>query len=201
MVPASYRVTRLLLVLWAVLIVPLSFWLPIETSFENGLFENLQVAALLGGAVLCVGFASRTPSGLAMWRAAAGVFLILALRELSWGRVFLVKGYTELGEPILPASSEMPFHDLIHGAVGLAAVVCLYFIVRRTPWKRVVKAVPFPALHVVLLIVGAVLSAWGDHHTIFYSLQDQVIEEMAELLTYLVLCHLAWHYSLYLRKE
>lgn len=198
-----YRRTWYLLILYALLIFPVSGYLPVWTSFENNLFENAQVIALLGGSLMCLCFARQTTgsSTHGMWMPSAGVFLILAFRELSWGRVFLIKGYSDIGEPILVASGDMPFRTPIHAAVGVFAVLCLYFLVRSAPWKRIFKEISFPWLHLLLFLAGIVFSAWGDHHTIFYTLRDQVIEEMAELLMYLVLCHMAWYYYLCIEKK
>ena len=130
-----YKLAFLLLFLYLLLIYPLSGMLPDWASFENGPLENAQVAVLVGGALLCAYFSRRTAGSHThgMWLPSAGIFLILAFRELSWGRVFLVKGYTEIGEPILPGSSEMPFHTAIHVGVGIAAILCLYFLVSGDP--------------------------------------------------------------------
>lgn len=62
---------------------------------------------------------------------------------------------------------------------------------KNMPWKQFLTNATFPWIHVALIIIGILLSTWGDHHTIFYSMRDQVIEEMAELLMYLALYHAA----------
>ena len=131
---------------------------------------------------------------------AAGVFLILALRELSWGRVFFPLGHTETGEPILMASADMPFHTEIHIAVGLAAALCLYGLARYTPWRQVFHGIALPWRHFVLLVLCMAFVTLGDHHAIFHTLQDQTIEELSELLLYLTLCHTAWYYRLHFEK-
>lgn len=198
-----YKLAFLLLFLYLLLIYPLSGMLPDWASFENGPLENAQVAVLVGGALLCAYFSRRTAGSHThgMWLPSAGIFLILAFRELSWGRVFLIKGYSDIGEPILIASGDMPFRTPIHAAVGVFAVLCLYFLVRHAPWKCIFREISFPWLHLLLFLAGIVFSTWGDHHTIFYTMRDQVIEEMAELLMYLVLCHMAWYYYLKIEKK
>lgn len=198
-----YKLSLSLLFLYLLLIYPLSGMLPDWASFENGPLENAQVIVLLGGALLCIHFAhySQGSPTHGMWLPSAGIFLILAFRELSWGRVFMIKGYTDIGEPILIASRDMPFRTPIHVAIGIFAVLCLYCLVRHVPWKRILKDIPFPLMQILLIVIGIVLSTWGDHHSIFYTMRDQVIEEMAELLMYLALCHIAWYYYLKIEKK
>lgn len=187
------------LVLYVLLIFPLSFVLPYWTNVENGPIENTQVLALLGGCICCLRYGRQARSSLShMWQAAAGIFLILALRELSWGRVFFPLGYTKTGEPILVASADMPFHTEIHIAVGLFSALCLYGLARYTPWRQVFHGIAFPWKHFILLVLCMALVTLGDHHAMFHTLQDQTIEELAELLLYLTLCHTAWYYRLHL---
>ena len=196
-----FKITFLLLILWAALIIPVSALLPISISFENNIFENAQVAVLLMGSIACICFSRQTLRSPThkLWLPAAIFFLILAFRELSWGRVFFVQGYSDIGEPILIASSEMPYRIPIHAAIGILAIICLYLFVKNMPWKQIFTKTAFPWGHLALIMVSILLSTWGDHHTIFYSMRDQVIEEMAELLMYLVLCHTAWYVYLKLK--
>lgn len=133
--------------------------------------------------------------------AIGGYFPYPPFRELSWGRVFMVGGYTDIGEPILIASSAMPYRTAIHATVGVLALLCLYFLVRYAPWKRIFRRISLPWLHIALILIGIALSTWGDHHTIYYTIRDQVIEEMAELLMYFTLCHMTWYYYLKIEKE
>ena len=198
-----YKLSLSLLFLYLLLIYPLSGMLPDWASFENGPLENAQVIVLLGGALLCIHFAhySQGSPTHGMWLPSAGIFLILAFRELSWGRVFMVKGYSAIGEPIIPGSSEMPFHTAIHVGVGIAAVLCLYFLIRYAPWKRIFKEIRLPWAQLALIVICIVLNTLGDHHAMFHTMRDQLIEELAELLMYLTFCHTAWYYYRKIEKE
>lgn len=191
-----YKLSLSLLFLYLLLIYPLSGMLPDWASFENGPLENAQVIVLLGGALLCIHFAhySQGSPTHGMWLPSAVVFLILAFRELSWGRVFMVKGYSAIGEPIIPGSSEMPFHTAIHVGVGIAAVLCLYFLIRYAPWKRIFREIRLPLAQLALIVICIALNTLGDHHAMFHTMRDQIIEELAELLMYLTFCHTAWYY-------
>ena len=193
---SCYRYSLISLFLYLLLIYPLSGTLPGWTSFENGPLETTQVIVLVGGALLCAYF-SRCTLGSpthGMWLPSAGIFLILAFRELSWGRVFMVERYSEVGEPILIASSAMPYRTAIHAAVAFMAVLCLYFLIRYVPWKRIFKEIRLPWPQLLLIAVCITLNTLGDQHAMLHTIQDQVIEELAELLMYLTFCHTAWYY-------
>lgn len=198
-----YKLSLSLLFLYLLLIYPLSGMLPDWASFENGPLENAQVIVLLGGALLCIHFAhySQGSPTHGMWLPSAVVFLILAFRELSWGRVFMVKGYSAIGEPIIPGSSEMPFHMAIHVGVGIAAVLCLYFLIRYAPWKRILREIRLPWAQLALIVICIALNTLGDHHAMFHTMRDQLIEELAELLMYLTFCHTAWYYYRKIEKK
>lgn len=56
-------------------------------------------------------------------------------------------------------------------------------------------------MQLLLIAAGIVLSTQGDHHSLYYTMRDQVIEEMAELLMYLALCHMTWYYYLKIEKN
>lgn len=199
--PAGYRFSLYALFLFLALIYPLSGFFPDWVSFENGPIENLQVIALTGSALQCLLYRSETRGKLrGMWLSGAGIFFILAFRELSWGRVFLVQGYSDIGEPIFLAAADMPFRTEIHAAVGVLAVLCLFLLVRHTPWKEIWQNRLFPLPQFLLVIAGVTLCTLGDHKAIFHTLRDQQIEEMGELLMYLALCHGAWYYRLKLKK-
>lgn len=199
---SSYKLAGWLMGLYAILIFPVSGFLPDWVSFENGPIENAQVVLLLGCCLMCIRFSHHAAASSAqrMWMPSAGIFFILALRELSWGRVFFIKEYSEAGEPILIASSEMPFHTAIHACVGFFAVLCLYFLIRFVPWKRIFREIPFPWIHLAAVIICIVLTTLGDHHSMFYTIRDQQIEELSELLMYAILGHTAWYYYLKLKK-
>lgn len=199
--PPSFRYSLHLLLLYLLLIFPVSALLPYRFAFENGPIENIQAAILLGGALLCVCFFRISHPGIrGMWLAVSGLFLLLALRELSWGRVFFVERYTADGPVILPAV-EMPFYWEIHIAAGLLAAACLYGLIRCTPWRQIFHEFPLPRFHLVLLILCLILVTLGDHHMMYRTLRDQTIEELAELLMYCTLCHTAWYYHLLIRKR
>ncbi len=80
---------------------PLALVLPSWVSWENGPVENLQALILFFGMVQALVYQkSGTTEWKWLWRGAALIWFICAMRELSWGAVFL--------EPI-GMSDEGPF--------------------------------------------------------------------------------------------
>lgn len=183
----------IILVLLLVAIYPLSGLLPGWTSFENGPIENAQVVVLLLFAFMCFQYyRNLAVPHRKMWLPAGVVFLILAGRELSWGRVFFTTGYDPESGPLIIAASEMPFHTEIHAFVGVLSVLCLAGLIRWVPWRQVLRHIPWGNL--LLIGICITLVTLGDHHVIFYTIRDQLIEEMAELLLYVTLGATARYY-------
>lgn len=68
MLSPHLRRTWRLLLLYALLIFPLSFVLPYWTNVENGPIENTQVLTLLGGCALCLRYGRSASLSLSrMW--------------------------------------------------------------------------------------------------------------------------------------
>lgn len=193
---SGYRYGAAVIWLWLALIFPVSAYLPDWVSFENGPVENAQVAVLLAFGVMCFYFGGQAAKigGYRIWRPAGVIFWILAARELSWGRALMPIGYSETSGPILMASKDLPFYTEIHAAVGIMAAGSLYFIIRYTPWRRIFREIPFPWMNIAAAVVCMSLVTLGDHGSIYHTMRDQQIEELAELLLYVTLGYTAWYY-------
>lgn len=162
--------------------LPASLGLPAGWSREGGLLENLQVTVLVMGCVLALLMALRSwPSQvarLALW--VAPVWLLLAGRELSWGREWL-------GDTLWLQSLATP------GAVVLVACLSLSAwrdrideplraaLARRTPW-----------MGLLVVLGGAMGSTCAEGHMscdlALAETHAQLFEELAELLAYGALC-------------
>lgn len=115
----QYRICVVIAFVAVILSVPLSLVLPVEASFENGLIENAQVVILFVSVIFLLKV--RLPL---KWfrRFFAAVFLLIALRELSWGRVFFPLKMKPLG-PIFIAMTDYEYRILF--------ILFLLFICRR----------------------------------------------------------------------
>lgn len=166
--------------------LPASLLLPPAWSREGGLLENLQVALLVLGCVLALLTAARSwPSQLArlaLW--VAPVWLLLAGRELSWGRQWLMQ----------PGSDTLWLAALARPA----ALVLLAWMV-FTAWReridqplRAALARSTPWLGLLVVLGGAIGSTCAEGHMScdlpLADTQAQLLEELAELLAYGALC-------------
>ncbi|WP_137173195.1 hypothetical protein [Massilia sp. HP4] len=169
---------------------PASLVLPAAWSREGGLLENLQVVVLgVGCALALLGYLRSRPARVAMlalW--AAPVWLLLAGRELSWGKAWLLQP----GAEAMAATA--------HWAGPLArtlAVVLLAWLV-FSAWHyridgpvRAAFARRVPWLCLFVTVAGAMGSTCAEGH--MYCHLDmavpsaQLFEELCELLAYVAL--------------
>ena len=173
---------------------PLGGFLDAGWGREGGILENAQVVVLGAGFVAAMLAFQRTRPGktalLALW--AAPIWLILAGRELSWGRVLLPPPGMASGHGLL-AAGMLWVQPLVRPSVVLLVlalllyawrhrvdrIVCAAFA-RRTPW-----------LCLAVALGGALGSTCAEGH-MGCSLgldagHSVVFEELAELLAYLSL--------------
>ena len=108
---------------YAVLLLPLGYVMPPYLAWENGVLEMLQNIVLFGDMCLAAYFFCKTAgtggkSIHRLWLAAAGYFLLLLGRELSWGRVFFPTGMDSHG-PTFVSMKSIPGHEMIHADIGV----------------------------------------------------------------------------------
>lgn len=166
--------------------LPASLALPAAWSREGGPLENLQVAVLVAGGVLALRLALRRwptqPARLALW--VAPVWLLLAGRELSWGREWLLQ----------PGVDTLWLQALARPA----AVVLLAWLV-LSAWRdrideplRAAFARRTPWVGLLVVLGGAIGSTCAEGHMScdlpMAETQAQLFEELAELLAYGALC-------------
>lgn len=171
-----------------VLLFPVALTLPKEYSFENHLIENLQVVVLLGGFAMTLRFVRQMHRYVHIrnfWCTALPIWLIMALRELSWGRAFYPVGMTEDG-PVFISLRELWYGPAVHPALGVVIVVLLFFA-----WKnlRVLggrTAVCLSVVDMLLFVVMALSSQMVFEKGVIEALRpySQMLEECAELIGY-----------------
>ena len=193
---------------WALLLgllacLPLSGVLPAPWSREGGVLETLQVLVLLGGAVLALRVYLRArhveESGTArtgiLALCAAPVWVLLAARELSWGRVWLPHPDAHPGPGMELASGAIvwlqPFTR--PGAMLLLAwlAFCAWHYRLDLPLRAAfARRVPWLCL---LVALGAAMgSTCAEGHmscsTGLAPDHAEMFEELVELCAYLALC-------------
>lgn len=170
---------------------PASLVLPAAWSREGGLLENLQVLVMgLGCALALLVYLRARPARVAMlalW--AAPVWLLLAGRELSWGKAWLLQPGAEamvatahwvgplartLAVVLLAWLVFSAWHYRIDGPVRAA-------FARRVPW-----------LCLLVTLAGAMGSTCAEGHMSCHldmtASSAQLFEELCELLAYIALC-------------
>lgn len=189
---------------YAVLLLPLGYVMPSYLAWENGVLEMLQNIVLFGDMCLAVYFFRKTAgtggkSIHRLWLAAAGYFLLLLGRELSWGRVFFPTGMDSHG-PTFVSMNSIPGHEMIHAAIGVYTAVVFCSLVACMPWKKILHDIPFPTFLFCILAAAAVLASCGDKGLLFHSYMDANVEELSELLVYLIHGYFAWYYYEWFRR-
>lgn len=170
---------------------PASLVLPAAWSREGGPLENLQVMVLGAGCVLALLVYLRSRPArfamLALW--AAPVWLLLAGRELSWGKAWLL----EPGAGAMAATAHW-----IGPLARPAAVVLLAWLV-FSAWRyridapvRAAFARRVPWLCLLVTLAGAMGSTCAEGHMScdldMAASSAQLFEELCELLAYVALC-------------
>ena len=173
---------------------PLSFILPVSMSFENGLIENLQVAILVLSCIynlrLFQIYKNRQIKIFNLWCAALS--MLLAFRELSWGRVFYQIGIEE-GGPVFVPMSDYAWRTETNILIGIYALI-LIFMLMKMPLMMMFHCRP-PYLVLFIMILAVIFSYVGDHGMFFGKLQGQIIEEFGELSFYTLIPTLCIYYN------
>lgn len=173
---------------------PLSSIIPPSWASEGALLESLQVLVLVGGGVLAMTIFLRRRTAriamLALW--VTPVWLILAGRELSWGRAWRASPGLDAAGIALPPDP-LPFQPLVWPAAALLMGWLVYSawhyrldevvraaLARRTPWL------------IFIVALGAAMGSTCAEGHMSCSLdmvasRAQAFEELVELLAYIAL--------------
>lgn len=168
------------------LAVPLGWLLPASWGHENGVVENTQVFVILLTAVVAwraYRWGSGSRESKKLFAYSIPLILLVAFRELSWGRVFYPNGYGGY----LPLKA-LWYGKFVYPAVGMVIVIifvigylqCLDKEILR--WSKYGK---FPIIDILLIFGGFFAADFVEHHThgFFASYQD-LFEELFELVMY-----------------
>ena len=162
-----------------ILSVPLSFALPVELSFENGLIENAQIVVLIVGALWILKV--RSPLKWFQRFFAAGLLLIV-FRELSWGRVFFPVSMEPLG-PVFIDMAHFKYGTEVHVAMVAYVAAMIFILIRFVPVKKILHS-PQPSAAFAVMIVAFIFSSFGDSGLLLGKLHGQILEELNELIFY-----------------
>ena len=181
-----------------VLSVPLAFVLPVEWSFENGLIENAQVAVLILGAVLTLTIKSSAQMKWFRRFFAAGLFL-MALRELSWGRVFFPVDMEDFGE-VFVSMADYPYRIPVYIFLAIYGAAMLFVLIKFVPVKKILLSRQ-PLAAFALILATIILAHIGDKGRLIDKAHGQILEELNELLMYLLLLVINFYYTWQQKKS
>ena len=183
MTDSQYRTYKNYVSLMSVAVVasvPLAFTLPVELSFENGLIENAQVVALFGAAIFIL---NARPRSEWLQRFLAAGFVLMALRELSWGRVFFPIGMEKFGAVFVPMT-DYEYRVPVYVFIAVYGLIMLFVLIRFVPVRRILFGrQPLAAFAVIAVAFG--FNYIGDHGWILGKGNGQILEELNELIFYL----------------
>ena len=175
----------------AALLAAVSFYLPIEYSFENHIMENSEVVILAAGFLLMVHRkrCALTKAAKKLWTGCALLYMVMIMRELSWGRVFFPVGVKENGEQAFIRMSDISFAPLIYAGVAaivLFAVACMVKSLREC--ARQEMGWNMPVWHLAVFAVLMAVSQCVFEKGLIVGVQyGQLLEEAAEITAYMSL--------------
>lgn len=155
---------------------------------EGGWVENLQLVVL--GAALIL--ALRAPKDKTLFTALALVIVLMLMRETNLGRSYFCEKYLSPDE--ICRWKKMKYGFIVEPLRNLYGVYILYYIwskkVYQTIWQYILQAPVF--VWDSLILVGAATAATLAE---FPFIDNEILEESSEMLTYIAFTHLVWHYS------
>ncbi len=169
--------------LWLLIIyIPFVFFiknfLPENVARENGPIENFQLVLLAIGVYLCWQALKKTniKTDKYVWQAGALFYVLLFLREISWGRALLMRPYG-----MMPQWNELGLYGVIaHPLIGVA-IVYLLILFYRGRFFSFLKNAQIPLWDLLFLVMFVILVDISEHYnfSIFNGMIDEELFECA----------------------
>lgn len=181
--------TRIILILLLISIIPISLLMEPSFFWENYPVEMGQNIVLALATLVALYWTIVAQKDKGIWFTGAILFFIAMLRELSWGRVFFVKGM-DVDGPIIAEKAELwfgPYINILVVFLLILLVVSIWF--NRQAIVNLVKQIVgdqesiFYACLMVILLAAASLLFDRDAIQLI-SPWHQGFEEMSELTSY-----------------
>lgn len=163
-----------------------SFW-PLCWGEENGPIENTQMAVIAYGFYYCYTLTKQKLKDWggcqkALWGAGGVFFFLVAMREISWGRVFFRSPVT--GDMIEYVDMGL-YGKMVHPMVAILLVAFLYLCFKGKVWRFIMDA--RISWTMTLQMVVFVVFQWLAEHNKLSFFQGDVAEELAELGAYIMI--------------
>lgn len=164
----------------AVAVLLIDRCVPVSLAEENGVLELMQVGVLAVGAVVCAQKLQQAEGRYrCLWMAGILLCLLLAGRELSWGRVF----FPVMENGNFPPVKSLPYGPVVYPLVGLTMVSIIVLVIRGKVVSYL-RSFGIPRTATVMLVAAAILAVDGEKlHLIPYA-HGMLVEEFCELFVY-----------------
>ncbi|GMB00060.1 hypothetical protein [Pelosinus sp. IPA-1] len=162
--------------------------LPPSFSFENSPLEWSQVVILLMGALLTAKWRQEAKATARYHHArfltwSIPLWLLMAGREMSWGRVFYPLGINPTTGPFFIPVSQLPYAPIVYPTIGVVILLWLFAVM-----KYKLLAIPyqlfqqghFPIGEFLLVILAFVVANIAEKVMHF-----EIMEEIVECVAYL----------------
>ena len=179
-----YKIATVVGAIALILSVPLSMNVPPSIAVENGPIENFQVVLLLCASVNSLRLMLDSyDHGLKSFHVFCALgFVLLTMRELSWGRVFYQIAIDDT-EPIFVPMSDYAWRIEAYTFIVVVSLMMLFLLIKHVPIRRLVSA-PIPIALFAIVFVGVILQYCGEHGFLIGKIHGQVLEEITETIIY-----------------
>ena len=168
-------------------IIPCILWLPSKYANENSFFENLQLFIL----AFAIIFALKNKEQKPLFNWFAMLSFILFLREINCGRIFfpdVKNGGFLYWDQIIPNYSWLT--KTLYALFMIFSLLYFFFKkLYKTLWDYI-KFANFPAIDILLFILGIVLGTLGET-----LLSNEMFEETSETMFYFSFMSIIYLYT------
>ena len=189
-----------------IMIVILSYFigshLPSSWGWEDSPLEWSQVVILSMGALLSVKWWQEAKAAGQYQHArffawATPLWLLMAGREMSWGRVFYPVGFNETTGPFFLSVSQLPYAPIVYPAITVVIVMWLFTVTKHklyvVPYE-LFRQGRFPIAEFLLVIFS-----FGVANIAEKLMHYEIMEEIVECVAYLSLILTAYRVKVTLR--
>jgi hypothetical protein len=191
-----------------IMIVILSYFIgshfPPSWGWENSPLEWSQVVILLSGALLSVKWRQEALSAGRYHHArfftwAIPLWLLMAGREMSWGRVFYPVGIDAATGPYFLSVSQLPYGSIVYPVLTVVIIMWLFVVTKHKLYAipyELFKQGRFPVGEFLLVIFSFVVANIAEK-----LMHYEIMEEIVECVAYFSLILTAYRIKVALQQR
>ncbi|SDF52542.1 hypothetical protein [Sporomusa acidovorans] len=179
-------------------------YLPLSWGWENSPLEWSQVVILFAGALLTAKWSLEAKSAGRYHHArfftwAIPLWLLMAGREMNWGRVFYPVGINPITGPFFIPVSQLPYGPIVYPLIAVVIFSWLFAVIKYklflVPYKLYQQG-RFPTSEFLLVIFSFVVA-----HIAERQLHFEIMEEIVEDVAYISLILTAYRVKVALKNS